>query len=164
MGPSSAATGLSFLLLSASGMAWPDAACEQAVRQLDYAQFVGDDARCAGHRQDFCARLANLDAAEFAKLSSHLRAGSEGARQPEEKLNVLDAFAACGLDFDMLHYRQCQQAFRQENLDFVLSYCPGEAWSLARAQCERRPETVSSRYAQFCARFYKGMAPGTGAR
>lgn len=159
-----AATTLLFALLLSCGRVWSDAPCELAIYQLDPQPFFGGDARCAGHRQEFCKHLANLEAGEFEKLSAPLKAENEGAPQPEGKLNVPDAFVACGLDFDTIHYRQCQQAFRQENLDFVLDYCPGEAWSLARAQCERRPETVSRRYERFCDRFYKGMAPGSGAR
>ncbi len=58
--------------------------------------------------------------------------------------------------------QQCQQAFNQENLPFVLKHCPEEAWSLARAQCERSMDTVSPHYADFCHLFYTGNAPSYG--
>lgn len=73
-----------------------------------------------------------------------------------------ETLGACGLDYQALRYRQCQQAFRRENLDFVLRYCPEEAWSLARAQCERQADTVTSRYAEFCRLFHTGTAPTYG--
>jgi hypothetical protein len=147
---------LLIVVLSFSGSAWADVSCEQAVLQLDYTRFLGIDAQCVGHKKDFCNHLANMNPGEFEKLSIRLKA--------DGKMNAPEVFAACGLDFNTIHYRQCQKAFRQENLDFVLDHCPGEAWALARAQCERRPETVSNRYEKLCDRFYKGMAPGPGAR
>ncbi|MDD4881186.1 MAG: hypothetical protein PHX10_06365 [Gallionellaceae bacterium] len=58
--------------------------------------------------------------------------------------------------------RQCHLAYRQENLPYILEHCPEEAWALARAQCERNSDSVSSRYAEFCHRFYTGTAPTYG--
>lgn len=58
--------------------------------------------------------------------------------------------------------RQCSQAYRQENLPYILEHCPEEAWALARAQCERNADSVSARYADYCHRFYTGTAPTYG--
>jgi hypothetical protein len=92
------------------------------------------------------------DPEEFTRLVESLQATSPS-------VSVNDALAACGLDYALLRYQHCQRAFRRENLNYVLRYCPEEAWSLARAQCERNSDSVSSRYAEFCHQFYSGQAP-----
>ena len=63
---------------------------------------------------------------------------------------------------DEARSRQCQQAYGQGNLPYILEHCPEEAWALARAQCERAADTVSPRYADFCHLFYTGKAPTYG--
>lgn len=153
---------LSLLLLS--GFAWADASCEESIHQLEYKRFLGHNAQCAGNKQDFCVHLETMDLAEYEKLLAKLKKEGDQSIPQHGEMKTIDAFAACGLDFDTLHYRQCQKAYRRENLDFILTYCPGEAWSLARAQCERQPETVSRRYERFCDMFYNGKAPGPGER
>jgi hypothetical protein len=57
---------------------------------------------------------------------------------------------------------QCQLAYRQEDLPFVLTHCPEQAWSLARAHCEREADTVAAHYVEFCHQFYTGAAPTYG--
>jgi hypothetical protein len=151
-------------VLTLSGWACADVSCDQAVHELDYSRFLGSHAQCAGRKQDFCSLLANLDADKFERLAAEPKAEHEGRGLRRRNMTLPEAFVACGLDFDMVHYRHCQKAYRQENLEFVSRYCPGEAWSLARAQCERSPETVSIRYRTFCDLFYSGKAPGSGER
>jgi hypothetical protein len=159
-----ALTVLVVCLLNLSGWARADGSCEQATRKLDYSKFLGINGQCTEHKEEFCNQLANLDPEEFERLAAKPKGESGNARRHPGKMTVPEAFAACGLDFDTIHYRHCEKAYRQENLDFVSNYCPGEAWSLARAQCERSPETVSSRYVRFCNLFYTGKAPGSGER
>lgn len=63
---------------------------------------------------------------------------------------------------DLSKEKQCRQAYRDQDLSFVLKHCPEEAWALARAQCEREPEKVKPAYVDFCNRFYTGAAPTYG--
>jgi hypothetical protein len=44
---------------------------------------------------------------------------------------------ACGLAFEALRARQCGRAYSGQDLEFLLRHCRDEAWSLARAQCDR---------------------------
>ena len=52
-----------------------------------------------------------------------------------------------------LRYQQCQKAFRHEDVAYVLRECPDEAWSLARAQCERNLDGIAPRYYELCRKF-----------
>jgi hypothetical protein len=122
------------------------------------AAVFGPDAPCAGRRPDFCARLGNLDPADHHRMSERLKTERQNPVAQTNGTSLQDALSACGLDVDTLYARQCLKAYLQENLDFVLKHCPAEAWSLARAQCERIPDTVSDRYHDFCELFYAGRA------
>jgi len=95
-----------------------------------------------------CAELVNQGPEAFERLAEQLDA--------EQKLGGgvnLDRLAACGLDVETLRQRQCGRAYSQQNLEFLLRYCRYEAWSLARAQCERSLDTISPRYTEFCRAF-----------
>jgi hypothetical protein len=153
---------LSLLLMP--GPIWADTTCEEGIQHLDYGRFLAPDAQCAANKQEFCAYLGNMDMTEYAKLLTKVKKETDPSTLENREMKTADAFAACGLDFDAMHYRQCQKAYRREDLNFVIAYCPGEAWSLARAQCERQPDTVSPRYVKFCNLFYSGKAPGPGER
>jgi hypothetical protein len=95
-----------------------------------------------------CAELRSQGPEAFERLAEQLDA--------ERKLGSganLDRLAACGLDVEVLRQRQCGKAYNQQNLEFLLRHCRYEAWSLARAQCERSLDTISPRYAEFCRAF-----------
>jgi hypothetical protein len=95
-----------------------------------------------------CAALAHQGPDAFSQLAEQLEA------EPQQGGGVnTDRLAACGLDFDTLRQRQCNKAYNQQNLEFLLRYCRYEAWSLARAQCERGLDTISPRYLEFCRAF-----------
>jgi hypothetical protein len=95
-----------------------------------------------------CVELKDQGPEAFERLAERLDA--------ERKLGGgvnLDRLAACGLDVEVLRQRQCGKAYSQQNLEFLLRRCRYEAWSLARAQCERSLDTISPRYAEFCRAF-----------
>jgi hypothetical protein len=95
-----------------------------------------------------CAGLESQGQEAFSSLAEQLEA--------EQKLGGgvnMDRLAACGLDYDTLRQRQCNKAYNQQSLEFLLRHCRYEAWSLARAQCERGLDTISPRYAEFCRAF-----------
>ena len=95
-----------------------------------------------------CAELVNQGPEAFERLAEQLDA--------ERKLGGgvnLGRLAACGLDVEALRQRQCGKAYSQQNMEFLLRHCRYEAWSLARAQCERSLDTISPRYAEFCRAF-----------
>ena len=95
-----------------------------------------------------CAELVNQGPEAFSHLVEQLEA--------EQKLGGgvnMDRLATCGLDYEALRQRQCGKAYSQQNLEFLLRHCRYEAWSLARAQCERSLETISPRYVEFCRTF-----------
>ena len=144
------------LLAAGSGMAGQD--CQSALERVDPAPFLTPGAPCVAERQALCLRLQGLKATEFDALAASLR-GEAPAPGQVGAMTLQAALAACGLDYAELQARQCSRAYSRENLDFVLKYCREEAWSLARAQCERAEDTVSPRYADFCYRFHHGMAP-----
>ena len=73
-------------------------------------------------------------------------------------LASVSAMADTAQDVEALA-RQCNQAYRHEDLAFVYQHCPYEAWALARAQCERGDESVAERYKVFCKAFKAGRAP-----
>jgi hypothetical protein len=98
--------------------------------------------------QAVCAGLEQQGPEAFSQLAEQLEAEQElggGANT--------DRIAACGLDYDTLRQRQCNKAYNKQNLEFLLRYCRFEAWSLARAQCERGLDTISPRYREFCRAF-----------
>lgn len=95
-----------------------------------------------------CAELSSQGPEAFERMAEQLDA--------ERKLGGgvnLDRLAACGLDIEVLRQRQCGKAYNQQNFEFLLRRCRYEAWSLARAQCERSLDTISPRYAEFCRAF-----------
>jgi len=95
-----------------------------------------------------CTELESQGPEAFSRLVEQL--------ETETKLGggaSLDRLAACGLDVEVLRQRQCGKAYSQQNLEFLLRHCRYEAWSLARAQCERSLDTISPRYAEFCRAF-----------
>ena len=93
-----------------------------------------------------CAELASPEPAAFDRLAAGMAAETQ-SRVLGERL------AACGLDYEVLHQRQCDKAYTRQNLEFLLRYCRFEAWSLARAQCERNLDSITPRYAAFCKAF-----------
>lgn len=138
-----------FLAAAMNGAAMADEArCRDVVKDLRTDVVFGPHAPCAGSRDAFCASLQTLAPERFAALSP-LETRPDG---PEAR-RLAAAMAACGLDYDGLRERQCQAAFRREDVGFVLGHCPYEAWSLARAQCERNLDTISPRYYELCKRF-----------
>jgi hypothetical protein len=98
--------------------------------------------------QPVCATLAQQGPDAFSQLAVQLE-----AEQKRGGGVNMDRLAACGLDYDTLRQRQCNRAYNQQNLEFLLRYCRFEAWSLARAQCERGLDTISPRYVEFCRAF-----------
>jgi hypothetical protein len=98
--------------------------------------------------QAVCAALAQQGPDAFSQLAVQLEAEQEQGGGVN-----MDRLAACGLDYDTLRQRQCNRAYDQQNLEFLLRYCRFEAWSLARAQCERGLDTISPRYVEFCRAF-----------
>ncbi len=95
-----------------------------------------------------CAGLATLEPDAFSHLAQQVEAEQQQGGGP-----VMARLAACGVDFDALRQRQCNKAYTRQNLEFLLRYCRYEAWSLARAQCERSLDSISPRYAEFCRAF-----------
>jgi hypothetical protein len=95
-----------------------------------------------------CASLAQQGPEAFTHLAQQLE-----AEQKRGGGASTDRLAACGLDYDSLRQRQCNTAYNRQNLEFLLRYCRYEAWSLARAQCERGLDTISPRYVEFCRAF-----------
>ncbi|MDD5388812.1 MAG: hypothetical protein PHD37_05675 [Gallionellaceae bacterium] len=61
--------------------------------------------------------------------------------------------ASGGTEVAAGHELQCRRAYTRQDLDFLLAHCRFEAWSLARAQCERTLDSISPRYAAFCKAF-----------
>jgi hypothetical protein len=98
--------------------------------------------------QAACAELESQGPDAFSRLADRL----EAERQAEDRTER-DRLAACGLDYEALRQRQCGRAYSAQNLEFLLRYCRFEAWSLARAQCERNLDTITPRYAAFCRAF-----------
>lgn len=95
-----------------------------------------------------CADLESQGPDAFSRLAERLQADRQTGAGVD-----LDRLAACGLDYETLRRRQCGRAYSQQNLEFLLRHCRDEAWSLARAQCERNLDTISPRYAAFCRAF-----------
>ena len=95
-----------------------------------------------------CERLATADA--FDQLAGRMQTEP---RRAEAMLG------ACGLDYETLRRQHCDRAYSHEDLQFIYAHCPDEAWSLARAQCERNTGSESARYAEFCRAFKSGRAP-----
>ncbi len=147
---------MSALISMAAATARAEGTCDQALRGMDPAPVFGTNAQCASHRQEFCAHLANLPPGDFNLLAARVDAQGQGTESP---LGMAAVLADCGLNYNALLARQCQRAYSQEDLGFVLKHCRFEAWSLARAQCERNADTVSPRYVEFCNLFYTGRAP-----
>jgi hypothetical protein len=143
------------VLLANPGMAADS--CRAALARVDPVPFLAVDGQCVADRPALCHRLQELTATEFDTLASSLR--GEAPAPGHGDMSLQSALTACGLDYADLQARQCSRAYSHEDLDFVLKYCREEAWSLARAQCERASDTVSERYADFCYRFHHGMAP-----
>lgn len=98
--------------------------------------------------QGVCAGLASQGPDAFSQFAEQFE-----AEQKQGGGANMDRLAACGLDYDALRQRQCNRAYNQQNLEFLLRYCRYEAWSLARAQCERGLDTISPRYVEFCRAF-----------
>ena len=146
-------------LVALAGLAWapahaaepPMSACEQALRALKTEAFIGVRAGCPGQREAFCRRLGEPES--FALLTD---------RWQSDRVATQAALAACALDYDGLHAHLCSQGYNHEDLVFVYRHCPDEAWSLARAQCERNTGSESPRYAEFCRDFKSGRAPTLG--
>lgn len=110
----------------------------------------------AADTAELCNRLATEKEPEaFTSLARELQTATHRA-------SMVEAFGSCGLDYALLKYEHCQRAFRRQELVYLLKYCPEEAWSTARAQCERNADTVSPRYLDYCNKFYTGMAPTYG--
>ncbi|MBI1284541.1 MAG: hypothetical protein GC183_09435 [Thiobacillus sp.] len=105
-------------------------------------------AQSAVPEQADCAALLSLGPEAFSQLVQQLE-----VEQKQGGGVNLDRLAACGLDDEALRQRQCGKAYNQQNLEFLLRYCRYEAWSLARAQCERALDTISPRYVDFCRAF-----------
>lgn len=97
---------------------------------------------------NLCATLSNQDTEAFSRLTERLTSERQVGGTA-----VQDQLAACKLDYDALRQRQCDKAYSGQNLEFVLRHCRYEAWSLARAQCERNLDSISPRYAAFCRAF-----------
>lgn len=98
--------------------------------------------------QAACVGLAQQGPEAFSQLAQQLEAElKQGGGANTSQL------AACGMDYDTLRRRQCNKAYDKQNLDFLLRYCRYEAWSLARAQCERGIDAISPRYLEFCRAF-----------
>ncbi len=95
-----------------------------------------------------CTTLTNQDAEAFSRLAERLAKEHEAGGTA-----IQDRIAACNLDYDALRQRQCDKAYGRQNLEFLLRHCRYEAWSLARAQCERNLDSISPRYAAFCRAF-----------
>jgi hypothetical protein len=95
-----------------------------------------------------CTELENQGPDAFTRLAQRLEAERQAGGGA-----IADRLAACGLDYATLRERQCGMAYRQQNLEFLLRHCREEAWSLARAQCERNLDSISPRYAAFCRAF-----------
>jgi hypothetical protein len=95
-----------------------------------------------------CAELASPQQEAFERLATRydveLREGGTAVRT---------SLADCGLDYFVLHERQCNRAYVQQNLEFLLRHCEYQAWALARAQCERNLDSISPRYAAYCKAF-----------
>jgi len=110
----------------------------------------------ASGAEKLCDDLAQVrDPAVFIQKLDALKAAT-GETSPE------GALATCGLDYAQLKYEHCQRAFRRQDLDYLLQYCPEQAWSTARAQCERTAASVSPGFTDFCHKFYTGTAPTYG--
>ena len=95
-----------------------------------------------------CAELESQGPDAFSHLSERLEAERQTGGVTDRNL-----LAACGLDYEALRERQCGRAYSGQNLEFLLRHCRDEAWSLARAQCERSLDTITPRYAKFCRAF-----------
>jgi hypothetical protein len=95
-----------------------------------------------------CAELASQGPDAFSRMAERLDAERRAGGVTDR-----DRLAACGLDFEVLRARQCGRAYSGQNLEFLLRHCRDEAWSLARAQCERNLDAISPRYAAFCRAF-----------
>ena len=95
-----------------------------------------------------CAGLQNLEPDAFSRLAEKLEAEHRSG-----SATIAGRLATCGLDYQTLRERQCRRAYDRQNLEFLLSHCREEAWSLARAQCERNLDSISPRYAAFCRAF-----------
>jgi hypothetical protein len=124
-------------------------ACAEAVRALQPETVFGPAAACASSQPAFCTALRGLSPARFESVFMRF----ESAPDSHDARQMSAALQACGLDHADLLYRQCQSAFRQQEIGFVLRHCPSEAWSLARAQCERNLDSISPRYYELCAHF-----------
>ena len=95
-----------------------------------------------------CGELGSLEPDAFSHLTLRLQAQRQAGGTAD-----IERLSACGLDEEMLRQRQCSKAYDQQNLEFLLRHCQYEAWSLARAQCERNLDSISPRYAAFCRAF-----------
>jgi len=137
------------LTLGLTAHADDDSACTIAVRTLQPASIFSASAACAASQPAFCAALDHLDTAGFEPIALLLEAGATSP--PALQMSI--ALNACGVDYPALHDRQCQKAYRYEEVDFILRHCPDEAWSLARAQCERNLDSISPRYFGLCSHF-----------
>ncbi len=131
-----------------------ESTCDEAVRALRPEAVFAPSAPCGASQAAFCQALDGLSRARFESLAVMFDKAPDGA----EARGMAAALSACGLDYAGLHDRQCQAAFRREEIDFVLRHCSYEAWSLARAQCERNLDTISPRYHELCRRFGRPIA------
>jgi hypothetical protein len=95
-----------------------------------------------------CAELKRMEPEAFSRLAERVEAERRAGGGADT-----DRLAACGLDYEALRERQCGKAYSAQNLEFLLRHCRFEAWSLARAQCERNLDSISPRYADFCRAF-----------
>ncbi len=95
-----------------------------------------------------CGEFGSLEPDAFSRLTERLQAQHQAGGGAD-----LERLAACGLDEEKLRQRQCHKAYDQQNLEFLLRHCQYEAWSLARAQCERNLDSITPRYAAFCRAF-----------
>lgn len=132
--------------------------CAAAVHALRANAVFGPAATCASSKPAFCETLSGLSNDRYEELVALF----DKAPDSREARGMSEALAACGLDYAGLQYRQCQVAFRHEEIDFVLRHCPNEAWSLARAQCERNLDTISPRYYELCRRFGRPIVAAPG--
>jgi hypothetical protein len=111
------------------------------------------DAADTASKQTFCTALDQLDQATFEPLSALI---DSGANSPQA-LGMSDALSTCGFDYSTLLDRYCQKAYRLEDVAFILRHCPNEAWSLARAQCERNLDSISPRFYELCIHFGRAV-------
>jgi len=127
--------------------------CKEEAGKLDFEIFSSAGSPCTdpADKADLCRRLGTMEG--YKTVAGNLAVDCSAEKGPSERM--VQAAAFCGTTVEALRNPLCEEALKNESLEFLGSCCPVQAQPLAQKECAGRKYTdlAGTKYGDFCGRF-----------